>query len=452
MMKVRAAALVDASASRRSRRASRWRRSKRCWCRSTSTTATRSKRPPSVVGGLHYIYALRGGNTEPVRFASAAEQQQGARRDPGDARAVGAGAAAAAAEDASRRGRADTGRRRELFPRYTGQMFDAITPAVIAADLTLGFLLDEARAARLVEQNALDRIAARAARRDRPRARGDLRAGAGGWLRGGDPARRPARRGRTPDDAGRRAPTCRRCGRSRPRKLQGARRATLAAAARRPAAAHGALLAADIKRFLERPAAPATPDRDPGAAARRADRRAGDGLAAAPRATVLAVGPLTTPFKATEQHGSTRITEATGQVRTCIRVGAQLDGVGAYLLLRQCTPGRSGPTWAILSGMPIRIRLLGSAFVFALLLSAAPLAQRPREAYDYWRAQRAMIARGQQAIFMCNGLFTSNRTLEQVFAQELKFLREPIGTPAGGDYVVDRTKRAVAVGKDDGYR
>ena len=61
-----------------------------------------------------------------------------------------------------------------------------------------------------------------------------------------------------------------------------------------------------------------------------------------------------------------------------------------------------------------------------------------------------MIARGQQAIFMCNGLFTSNRTLEQVFAQELKFLREPIGTPAGGDYVVDRTKRAVAVGKDDG--
>lgn len=29
---------------------------------------------------------------------------------------------------------------RELFPRYTAQMFDAITPAVTAADLTLGFL------------------------------------------------------------------------------------------------------------------------------------------------------------------------------------------------------------------------------------------------------------------------------------------------------------------------
>ena len=44
-----------------------------------------------------------------------------------------------------------------------------------------------------------------------------------------------------------------------------------------------------------------------------------------------------------------------------------------------------------------------------------------------------MIQRGQQAIFMCNGLFTSNRTLEQIFAQELKFLRSR-GTAAGGDY------------------
>ena len=48
------------------------------------------------------------------------------------------------------------GSTRELFPRYTGQMFDAITPAVVAADLTVGYLLDDARAARLVEQHALD--------------------------------------------------------------------------------------------------------------------------------------------------------------------------------------------------------------------------------------------------------------------------------------------------------
>ncbi|HSC27694.1 MAG TPA: serine hydrolase [Vicinamibacterales bacterium] len=69
-----------------------------------------------------------------------------------------------------------------------------------------------------------------------------------------------------------------------------------------------------------------------------------------------------------------------------------------------------------------------------------------RDAYDYWRVQRDMIQRGQQALMMCNGLFTSNRTLEQVFAQELAYLRQPIGTPQGGDYVVDRARRAVAVG------
>jgi CubicO group peptidase (beta-lactamase class C family) len=67
--------------------------------------------------------------------------------------------------------------------------------------------------------------------------------------------------------------------------------------------------------------------------------------------------------------------------------------------------------------------------------------------HDYWGSQREMIRRGQQAIMTCNGLFTSNRTLDQIYAQELKFLAVPIGSPAGGDYVVDRARRAVAIGK-----
>ena len=70
-----------------------------------------------------------------------------------------------------------------------------------------------------------------------------------------------------------------------------------------------------------------------------------------------------------------------------------------------------------------------------------------RESYDYWATQREMISRGQQAIFTCNGLFTSNRTLEQIYAQELKFLPSPIGTAAGGDYVIDRAKKTVEIGK-----
>jgi hypothetical protein len=48
------------------------------------------------------------------------------------------------------------GRNRELFPRYTGSMFDAISPAVVGASHVLGTLLTSDRAARLVEQNALD--------------------------------------------------------------------------------------------------------------------------------------------------------------------------------------------------------------------------------------------------------------------------------------------------------
>ena len=77
----------------------------------------------------------------------------------------------------------------------------------------------------------------------------------------------------------------------------------------------------------------------------------------------------------------------------------------------------------------------------------APASGQQEEAYDYWRFNRDLIRRGQQAIFMCNGLFTSNRTLKQVFAQELAFLPHPVGTPDGGDYVIDWERKTVAIGR-----
>ena len=80
-----------------------------------------------------------------------------------------------------------------------------------------------------------------------------------------------------------------------------------------------------------------------------------------------------------------------------------------------------------------------------LLIPILAVAQQ-EETYDYWQHQRDMVRRGQQAIFMCNGLFTSNRSLEQVFEQELAFFREPIGTSEGGDYEVYWDRRAVAIG------
>ena len=45
---------------------------------------------------------------------------------------------------------------RELFPRHTGEGFDPINPAAIAADVTIGFVLQPDRAARMVAQSAVD--------------------------------------------------------------------------------------------------------------------------------------------------------------------------------------------------------------------------------------------------------------------------------------------------------
>ena len=66
--------------------------------------------------------------------------------------------------------------------------------------------------------------------------------------------------------------------------------------------------------------------------------------------------------------------------------------------------------------------------------------------FDYFQANREHIRNGVQAVLMCNGLFTSNRTLQQVFDQELRYLPRPVGDVHGGEYEVDRSLRAVAVG------
>lgn len=76
----------------------------------------------------------------------------------------------------------------------------------------------------------------------------------------------------------------------------------------------------------------------------------------------------------------------------------------------------------------------------------ATLQGQQADTYDYWAPQREMVQRGMQAVFMCNGLFTGNRSLEQVFDQELAYLQNPVGTAAGGDYKVDRELGLVEVG------
>ena len=84
----------------------------------------------------------------------------------------------------------------------------------------------------------------------------------------------------------------------------------------------------------------------------------------------------------------------------------------------------------------------------ALLLIAGAAQAQQVDDFDYFSANRTMIRNGVQAVLMCNGLFTSERTIEQVFAQELAYIPSPdvVGDAGGGEYVVDFERRAVAVG------
>ncbi len=109
----------------------------------------------SVLGGLHYTYATRGDGADPVRPASAAEQRRAL-----DAllRAVQPAELTVPATVLDRLPPRPPGygRTRELFPRYTGGMFDAVSPATVAAAHVVGQVFNPSRAARLVEQHVLD--------------------------------------------------------------------------------------------------------------------------------------------------------------------------------------------------------------------------------------------------------------------------------------------------------
>ena len=109
----------------------------------------------SAIGGQHYIYAMRGDGREPYRWVPAGEQRAAL-----DALMKTLAPAELVIPDhiLKKLPPRPSGyqRHRELFPRYTGTIFDAVSPAVVAADLTVGVVLQADRAARMVEQHAID--------------------------------------------------------------------------------------------------------------------------------------------------------------------------------------------------------------------------------------------------------------------------------------------------------
>ena len=109
----------------------------------------------AALGGIDYIYAVRGDGRSPFERVPA-EQQLHAMRALIDTLHPEQLALPAGVLELIPPRPSGYRPHRELFPRYTGSMFDAVSPAVVAADMTLAELLEPARAARLVEQNALD--------------------------------------------------------------------------------------------------------------------------------------------------------------------------------------------------------------------------------------------------------------------------------------------------------
>jgi hypothetical protein len=109
----------------------------------------------SVLGGQHYIYAMRGDGRVPFTWATAAEQRAALQALVATVKP----SELALPEGVLKRlpPRPDGyGPTRELFPRYTGMAFDVIAPAVVAATHTFASIFQPERAARLVEQHAVD--------------------------------------------------------------------------------------------------------------------------------------------------------------------------------------------------------------------------------------------------------------------------------------------------------
>jgi hypothetical protein len=108
-----------------------------------------------MVAGQDFIYAMRGDGRTPVKWESAANQRKAleslsATLKPSELTVP------KQILDAIPPRPPGFGRHRELFPRTTGITFDPLSPATVAADVTIGFLLQLDRASRMVAQHAED--------------------------------------------------------------------------------------------------------------------------------------------------------------------------------------------------------------------------------------------------------------------------------------------------------
>jgi uncharacterized protein DUF4953/uncharacterized protein DUF5117 len=109
----------------------------------------------SMVAGQDYIYGMRGDQRTPTRGVSVDDQRKAL-----DALAMtlrpGELTVPKRVLDLIPPRPPGFGMHRELFPRTTGDTFDPLSPATVAADVTIGFVLQLDRAARMVAQHAVN--------------------------------------------------------------------------------------------------------------------------------------------------------------------------------------------------------------------------------------------------------------------------------------------------------
>jgi hypothetical protein len=218
-----------------------------------------------MIAGQDYIYAMRGDGRTPTKWVDAANQRKALEALSATLKPSELTVPKQILEAIPPRP-PGFGRHRELFPRTTGTTFDPLSPGTVAADVTIGFVLELERASRMVAQHAedptlpgleevIDRLAkatfdapaATSYEQEVRRAEERVLVDRVMWLASGSPN-----------------PQVRAVASL---KLQGlAARQVGAPDAER---AQRLLLAADIKRFLERPGDPAkpiyAPDAPPGA-------------------------------------------------------------------------------------------------------------------------------------------------------------------------------------------
>jgi hypothetical protein len=109
----------------------------------------------SMVAGQDFIYAMRGDGRMPVKWETAANQRKALDSLAATLKPSELTVPKQVLEVIPPRP-PGFGMHRELFPRTTGDGFDPISPATIAADVTIGFTLQLDRAARMVAQHAMD--------------------------------------------------------------------------------------------------------------------------------------------------------------------------------------------------------------------------------------------------------------------------------------------------------